>query len=403
MKVSIRPSRASGTVKAPPSKSMAHRMLICAGLSEGESRISGISLSNDIKATAGCLASLGAEVLIKDGTALVKGTGDRLKGGLLECGESGSTLRFMLPVCLLSGKQSLLKGTDRLMERPVEIYEDICLRQGICFSKNKNGITVRGRLESGEYRVRGDVSSQFISGLLFALPLLNGESRIVMIPPVESRPYIDMTLEALGMFGISVSKSRENILVIKGSQKYSPVSAEVEGDCSNAAFLEAFNLAGGSVSVTGLREGTLQGDRVYGEYFRRISQGFCEMDISDCPDLGPVLMSAGALKRGVRLTGTRRLRIKESDRGAAMKEEVGKFGIAVEDDENSITVYGGELRHPETALSSHNDHRIAMALAVILSVTGGEIEGAEAVKKSFPDFFMKIRSLGIEVDGYAVD
>lgn len=398
MRVTIEPSKARGRMEAPPSKSMAHRMLICAGCAEGTSRIENIDLSEDVLATMDCLKALGAGITYEDRCVTVRGTDICGIHGpaLLNCRECGSTLRFMIPLCLMSGQKTELTGSVKLFERPLCVYEKICREQGILFERARNHLVVEGKLRSGEYELPGNVSSQFISGLLFVLPLLGGDSRIRLTGSVESRPYIDMTMQAMEIFGVKARWEDESAILIRGGQSYCPRSTKVEGDFSNAAFFEALNLIGGDVEVTGLYDGSLQGDKVYRQYFDRIREGYAQIDLSDCPDLGPVLMAAAAMCGGAKFTGTARLRLKESDRGLAMQEELGKLGAAVEVLDNAILVEPGELR-ADTVLDGHNDHRIVMALAVILSAVGGSITGAEAVGKSLPDFWERFKQLGIGV------
>lgn len=400
MNVLIKKSRAAGEVFAPPSKSMAHRMLIGAGLAKGRSVIKGISGSEDMKATIDCLRALGAKCEISGDTVTVEGADlKKLPGNPhLKCRESGSTLRFFIPLCLMTGESEVtLSGSEYLFSRPLNVYEEICKKQGIEYCPQNAGLKLKGKLKSDNFRIKGNISSQFISGLLFALPMLNEDSTITLIPPVESLSYINLTIEALGFFGVEVKWQDEKTLYIKGNQSYKPVEAAVEGDYSNAAFFEALNFIGSEVEVKGLCEESLQGDRVYKKYFPALSKGTPTINISDCPDLGPVLFSLSAALQGGVFTGTRRLRLKECDRAEAMAEELKKFGVAVTVREDSVVVYPHDFHAPEEILSGHNDHRIVMALCVLCTLTGGEIEGAEAVRKSMPDFFEKIESLGVEV------
>ncbi len=271
--------------------------------------------------------------------------------------------------------------------------------KGISFERGPDGLTVAGTLPPGEYAVPGDVSSQFISGLLFALPLLDRDSILRILPPVESRDYIGITLDVLADFGITVTEAAPHTLLIPGRQAYRAHPVTVEGDWSNAAFLYALNEVGGQVRVGGLSPDSRQGDRIcltYFHYLKEADTAAC-IDIADCPDLGPVLMAVAAVRQGAVFTGTRRLRIKESDRAQAMAEELNKCGIAVDVAENTVTVHPGRLHTPDCLLHGHNDHRIVMALSVLCSLVGGTIDDAEAVKKSYPDFFTVLKGLGLEV------
>lgn len=397
MIVKIAPATAKGMVAAPPSKSMAHRALLCGALSDG-STVSGVALSKDIAATAGCLQALGASVQWQEDTVRLGGLDPfaAADNGPLFCNESGSTLRFMLPLCMLAGKPIKLTGSQRLFQRPLGIYEQIARQQNISWQQTQNSVTVCGKLQSGAYVVPGDVSSQFITGLLYALPLLERDSTLEVTGNFESASYIDLTLAALTDFGIRIFREGR-VFCIPGNQKPQPREYTVEADCSNAAFLDALNLLGGQVQVTGLSPDTLQGDRVYQTMYRQLEKGNRQFDLSDCPDLGPVMFALAAAKGGATFTGTARLRIKESDRAAAMAAELCKFGVAVAVEENTVVVQPGVLKKPEQSLWGHNDHRIVMSLALLCTLTGGTIEGAEAVGKSFPDFFEKLRALQIEV------
>lgn len=395
--MTINPSKAKGSITAPPSKSMAHRHMICAALADGRSTINNIDLSEDIKATIDCISQLGCNVKIKDKTVEIQRENRISSNPVFRCNESGSTLRFFIPIALVLCNKARFEGSDVLMTRPLSVYEDICREQGIRFERKNGGIEVEGKLRNNDFKVPGNISSQFITGLLFALPLLEGDSSIELTESVESRPYIDMTIQVLGEFGIKVEWQNEKKLSIKGNQKYKGCTSTVEGDFSNAAFLEAFNTIGGEVEVKGLNPNSLQGDKVYQKHFKQLMNGFCTIDISDCPDLGPVLMAVAALHDGARFTGTRRLKIKESDRGSVMCRELSKFGVSTEMAENSITINKCEIKRPEEVVDSHNDHRIAMSMALMLSVTGGRLEGSSAVRKSYPGFFDDIRKLGISI------
>ena len=381
MRAVIKPGALRGVTAAPPSKSMAHRMLICAALAEGESLVQPIELSEDILATMDGLRALGAGI-VQEGDEL-RVTGCRpaeAESGVIPCRESGSTLRFLLPLCLLSGKEMTLTGSERLLSRPLDVYETLCAERGFSLERTAEGIRVRGKLTPGEYTVRGDLSSQFLTGLLYALSLLDGESEIRILPPIESEPYLEMTLEALAEAGVPAKRPEKERLVIPGGQRFRAGQKTVEGDWSNAAFFEALRQAGNDLRITGLREDSLQGDKVCREYFRRIREGGACVDVTDCPDLAPVLMAFAAMCGGARLEGTRRLRFKESDRGQAMAEELAKFGVAVTIGENAIEV-GGGLKAPMEILQGHNDHRIVMSLAVLCTRTGGTVDGAEELPR----------------------
>ena len=401
MRAVFKPSFAKGAVAAPPSKSMGHRMLLCAGLSGGPCTVTGIAPSQDMMATLDCLSAMGVDYDWQEDRVTLRG-GDVFSSPkeVVSCRESGSTLRFFVPLFLLGRQKVTLTGSSRLMERPMGVYQQMCRERTLLYGQEGDKLYLRGPLQPGLYQIPGDVSSQFVSGLLFALPLLEAGSVISLIPPVASRPYIEMTRQAQKLFGVESVWTDENTLRVFGGQRYEARDAVVEGDWSNAAFLDGFSLLGGEVTVTGLIENSLQGDKIYKEYYKMLQNGCPTLDIEQCPDLGPVLMALAAAGQGAILTGTRRLRIKESDRGAAMAAELLKMGVRCVVEDNTITVPGGQLKAPAEVLSGHNDHRVVMALSLLLSRVGGEIREAQAVSKSFPDFFDRIRALGIEVETY---
>lgn len=397
MTVTIKKSKAKGIVAAPPSKSMAHRALICGALSDG-SEIYNIEYSNDILATLDCLTALGAKIEIQDSKIKCGGLNPfSAKETTIYCRESGSTLRFMIPLAFLSGSKITLTGSERLFARNLTIYEEIAKQNSIIFEKGKSSLTVCGGLKSGSYKIAGNISSQFISGLLFALPLLDGDSTLEITGEYESEPYVDLTIKSLSDFGVTIEKCGRTYK-IKGNQKYETKNITVEGDYSNAAFLDGFNLLGGDVLVTGLDESSLQGDKIYKKMYEGLKNGEKQFDLSNCPDLAPVMFALSAVFGGAHFTGTKRLKIKESDRAAAMKQELAKFGIKVDVNDNDVTVHGGELKAPSETLCGHNDHRIVMALSLLCTLTGGSINDAQSVAKSYPDYFEKIKSLGIVVE-----
>ena len=397
MRLEFFPSVACGEAAAPPSKSAAHRALIAAALAKGESRVTGVSDSEDMRATLDCLTALGASFQKENGAIRVRGIESVPREEMvLNCRESGSTLRFLIPFALSLSRPVRFTGAKRLFERNFEVYEDLCREKGFLFEKGGDFITVCGSLSGGDYFLRGDISSQFFTGLFFALPRCGGASRVTFSTRLESASYLDLTVSVLKEFGVSVQKE-ENGFFIPGGQKFLPCDFTVEGDWSNAAFPEAFSYLGGKVKVTGLKEDSLQGDRVYRAHFKAIRSGFCTIDLADCPDLGPVLMALASLYHGALFQNTARLKIKESDRADAMREELGKCGAKIRVEENTVLVEKSRLHAPTLPLFSHNDHRVAMALSLVLSRFGGVLEGAESVKKSYPDYWDVIRRLGIKV------
>lgn len=392
------PCQLAGTISAPPSKSMAHRYLIGAALSGHVCTLSGVDFSEDILASMDCLRALGAKVTVDADRVTVDPKGFmQVDAPVLQCRESGSTLRFFIPLALCLGKPVTLQGSQRLLERPLSVYETLCAEKRFAFCKNGDSVSVCGKLESGVYTLKGNVSSQFITGLIFALLYAGGTSSIRILPPFESRSYVDLTLAALQAFGAEVSFADAHTISIKPACLHA-YEGRIEGDYSNGAFLDAFNQLGSRVQVTNLQPQSLQGDRVYADYFQAISAGTPTLDISNCPDLGPILFALAALKNGAVFTGTDRLREKESDRGRAMDAELKKLGGGLLFGENTITVPRQELQNRGQILDGHNDHRIVMAMSVVLSQTGGVIAGAEAVKKSYPNFFRDIQQLGAKVE-----
>lgn len=399
MRVCIKKSIANGKIVAPPSKSMAHRMLILAGLSNGKSIIHGVSLCEDVLATIDCLKALGIDCEITRDTIIVNGKNifSLCPNEVLNCRESGSTLRFFIPIAMLFSKTMMLKGAKKLLERPLTVYQDLAKENNLLFVNDGESVVVKGKLNAGNFSLLGNVSSQFISGLLFVLPLLNGDSEIKIVSNVESKSYINMTIYALSIFGVNVTWKDDNTLFIKGNQKYIPQETTVEGDYSNAVFFDAFNYLDGNVEVLGLNEDSTQGDKIYKKYLGLFNGGIPSIHLGDCPDLAPILFSLSAIKHGGIFLETHRLKLKESDRGEAMAEELKKFGVNVNIHQDSITIYPTNFHKPTEILRGHNDHRIVMALAILLTKTGGAIDGAEAVNKSNPDFFNSLKQLGIEV------
>lgn len=402
MIATFQPCTLHGTISAPPSKSMAHRYLIGAALSKAFCHLSGVDYSEDILATMDCLKALGAEITTNAGNVSINADDFmntkklQLEHPVLNCRESGSTLRFFIPLALCLDIPVTLKGSERLLERPMDIYETLCRENGFAFNKSSGEITLCGKLESGNYIIRGDISSQFITGLIFALLYLGDDASIEIIPPFESRSYINLTLSALEAFGANIVFETPYKIQIRKSQLHG-FSGKIEGDYSNAAFLDAFNHIGSDIQIENLNVDSLQGDKVYQPYFKQIAEGTPTLDLSDCPDLGPVLFALAAMKNGAMFTGTDRLKVKESDRGMAMHEELQKLGGGLIFGDNTVTVPKQTLAYKGVSLHGHNDHRIVMAMSVVLSQIGGTIEGIQAVRKSYPGFFADIKQLGADV------
>lgn len=370
--------------------------MIAAALANGESVIRGVSGSEDMKATLDAVKALGAEVVL-DGTTATVIPRAKKGCGIVNCRESGSTLRFFIPVLLACLGEGKFKCSERLVERGVNVYEECLAKDGVTIEKSKTEIVVKGTLKGGKYVVRGDVSSQYISGLLFALPTLNVDSEIEVTGTFESKNYVDMTIDVLSAFGVKIEREN-NRFFVKGNQRYSGGEYTVGGDWSNSAFLLALDSLGGDVTVAGLDENGTQGDKVIRELFTTLDGENPVVDLANCPDLAPVLFVVAGLKNGARFTSTRRLKIKESDRGAVMAEELAKFGIKVDLSENEVYVHKSTPKTPRSVLCGHNDHRIVMALSVLATVTGGVIDGIEAVDKSYPNFFSDLKSLGVKYE-----
>ena len=401
---------------------MGHRLLLCAALAQGESVIENMDFSEDIRATLNCITAMGAKVRREGSTLYITGCAGQiaLPDAPVFCGESGSTLRFCLPLFSLTGQAVTLTGAGRLMERPQNVYRSIFEGRGLQFVHGgEEGITISGRLPAGEYTLPGDVSSQFISGLLFTLPLLGENSTIRIEPPVESRNYIDLTLGALAAFGVEAGWEDEYTLVVPGHQQYQARKMRVPGDWSNAAFLAVLGALRGDIRLDGLDPQSTQGDRAILEILRRCGcrmkrekDAFCfghshliapvtPVDLANCPDLGPVLMVLAAFCEGrTTIVNAGRLRIKESDRITTMQHEMAKMGVHIRCVGDTIEIEGGGMQSPSRPLKSHNDHRIVMALTVALLGAGfqGTILGAQAVNKSWPGFFSTIQSVGGKVE-----
>lgn len=399
MKVNILPSKTSGEVSAPPSKSFAHRYLIGSVLSRGKCVIKNIADSDDISATLSCIEQLGGSVTKDGNTVTVIPTAkSQIENAVFDCKESGSTLRFFIPVVLATGaKNCTFSGSERLLARGIKEYEKLFENSDVKIKSDEKSIEVNGTLSAGNYEISGEVSSQYTTGMLFALSSTPGKSTLKITGNAESRAYVDMTIKVLKDFGADIKETEKNFFEINGKGRLSPGEFTVEGDWSNAAFLIALSRLVGTISVSGLNENSVQGDRFCTAAFDVLDGENAEIDLKDCPDLAPILFSYAAYKNGGKFTNTRRLRVKESDRANVMAEELKKFGANVKVYENSVEIKKTQLKPPIVPLYGHNDHRIVMALSVLAAVFGAEIDGAEAVNKSYPDFFRDIKKAGVNV------
>ena len=402
----IIPGCLSGSITPPPSKSQAHRLLIAAALSGGISTLSNVAFSQDIAATRDCLSAMGASFVEKESGVLeVHGLGWSIPQAgpypYFDCGESGSTLRFLIPVALAVHGGGAFTGHGRLMERPQEPYFRIFEQQGISYEQKDGVLRVEGTLTAGVYELPGDVSSQFVTGLLYTLPLLEGESDIVLTSPLESGDYVTMTLQALEQYGVKV-ETTERGWHIPGDQHYKSVDAAVEADWSNAAFWYAAASLGCALDIQGLNAFSVQGDMRIVPYFLKLQEeGVVELDVSQCPDLVPPLAAMAALRAGRKtsIVNAGRLRIKESDRLATVTEVLAALGAEIEEGPDYLVIEGREKLPGGVTVSGHNDHRIAMmaAIAATRCEKPVTITGADCVKKSYPDFWRDYQALGGQV------
>lgn len=386
MDITIRPQKLQGTVAAIPSKSQAHRLLICAAFSDGETSLLCPDTNRDIEATADCLRSLGAEITrTADGYRVVP-LRKLPQNAVLNCSESGSTLRFMLPIVGALGVDALFRMEGRLPSRPLSPLWEEMERMGCKLSRpNESTIRCQGKLKAGIYSIDGSISSQFITGLLFALSLITGDSRLEITGKVESKPYIDMTRAAMALF--------------QAPHYHTPGQIQVEGDWSNGAFFLAAKALGSDLTVTNLNPASTQGDRAAAALLSALNT-HCSIDASDIPDLVPVLAVVAARNKGAVFTNIQRLRLKESDRVATVIEMIQSLGGFAESTEDTLTVHGTGLTGG--TVNSHNDHRIAMAAAIAATVCTGPVTilRAEAVNKSYPGFWKEYRNLGGNYEQY---
>ena len=419
MRARITPAKIdSGNITIPPSKALAHRAIICACLAPGRSVISNIDYSVDIRATIEGMRHLGASIKEDKDTLFIDGIETfQYDGDVVNCHESGSTLRFFLPLFSLTGKRATFSGSKRLIERPQNVYEMLFQEQGIDFVRTYPNIIIDGRLKPGELTLKGNVSSQFITGLLFALPLLEADSKIHIEPPFESRSYVDLTIQMLKRFQIIVEYEDAYTLAIKGNQQYQPTDVLVEGDYSQLVFWASLGVLNHSVETHGLDLHSLQGDKKTIDIFQSMNAGikvlddgyqFCPgtlngtvIDLNDCPDLGPMLFALATQANGkTTFQNAGRLRIKESDRIEAMETELKKLGCSISSTFGTVTITGPVKLQGNVTLHGHNDHRIVMALSILATIADEPItiDDAQAISKSYPGFFKDLASCGIFIE-----
>lgn len=396
MNVTLKKVDLKGNIYAPTSKSYTHRYLIASMLSINSSTIKNVNYSNDILATLNCLASFGCNYKINNDNVTILNNTNYNDCPVFECNESGSTLRFFVPIALSKYNRVIFKGTKRLLERGIDGYENIFKKQDIKVIKEDNKLYLEGNLKPGEFVIDGSVSSQYITGLLFTLPLLNGNSVIKIIPPLNSKNYVDITLDILSKYSIDYKVDGFNIY-INGNQKYIALDYEVEADFSNAAFLCAFNYFNNNIDVLNINNNSLQGDKVFIEFFKKLDEGYCVLDISNCIDLGPVLMTFAALKHGAKFIGCKRLKVKESDRANAIASELKKVNVDIKVYDDEVIVNKSNIINNNVVFDSHNDHRIVMSLSLISTLFDIKINDVDAVNKSYPHYFEDLIKLGAEV------
>lgn len=413
--IKIEKSTLTGTVAVPSSKSAAHRMIIAASLADGTSVISNVTFSADINATIDCMRSLGANIDADGSTLTVTGISAENRQAdelTLDCSESGSTLRFLIPIAAALGRNIKFTGRGKLPTRPIGAYLELLPSHGVSCDSKDGGLPlhISGKLMGGEFPIVGNVSSQYITGLLLALPLLGCDCVIHLTSPLSSVGYVDMTLDIMKKFGIAVTVCGDRY-IIKGGQRYKPFSAAVEGDWSQAAFWTVAGLLCGDITVSGVNIDSLQGDREIiniAKHFggditchedkftcRKSKLQAYSFDASDIPDIVPIIAVMAAFAEGETvISGTKRLRIKESDRAAAVCDGLKRLGINCGADENSITVCGGRIDSP-CEIEGYNDHRIVMSFAVAAAAScGATITDMESINKSYPDFFKDFTKLG---------
>lgn len=413
----IKSNKLIGAISPPPSKSMLHRYIIASSLTKGISKIENISYSDDIIATIEAMEKLGTKIKKEKNFLLIDGSETFSEEYLnniseIDCNESGSTLRFLFPLSIIRGNKILFKGRGKLFKRPLNPYFENFDKYQIKYSyKNKNEILLEGQLKSGNYEIDGDISSQFITGLLFSLPLLDGDSKIILKGNLESSSYVDMTLDCLNKFGINIINNLYKEFIIKGNQSYKVGNYKVEADYSQIAFFLVANSLGSDIKISNLNSNSLQGDKKIIDFISQIDSWNIKekliLDGSETPDIIPILsLKAAASKKEIEIINIERLRIKESDRLSATVQELSKLGFDLIEKKDSILInsrkYFNCNNQKIAYLSSHSDHRIAMMIAIASTCYNGEIilDNLDCVKKSYPDFWKVFLSLGGKIYEY---
>ena len=414
----IKTDKLIGEVTPPPSKSILHRYIIATSLAKGISKIENISYSDDIIATIEAMKKLGAKIEKKDNYLLIDGSKTFDKKYLsnnaeIDCNESGSTLRFLFPLSIVKKNKISFKGKGKLFKRPLNPYFENFDKYKIKYSYiNENEILLDGELKSGEYEIDGNISSQFITGLLFSLPLLNENSKIIIRGKLESSSYIDITVDCLNKFGIKIINNSYQEFIIEGNQNYKSGDYEVEADYSQVAFFLVANSIGSNIKINGLNTNSLQGDKKIIDFISQIDNWNKEekliLDGSETPDIIPILsLKACTSKKEIEIVNIARLRIKESDRLKATVKELSKLGFDLLEKEDSILINSRKdfykiNNNSLVYLSSHSDHRIAMTIAIALTCYNGEIilDNLDCVKKSYPNFWEVFLSLGGKIYEY---
>lgn len=411
--VKLYPSSLNGSLDVISSKSMTHRVIIASSLANETSVLTNVDLSNDILATIEAVKAYGTKVTIKNKTLKIEPSLKKtLKKKIIDCNESGSTLRFFIPVIPMFSKKVTFTGAKSLLGRPMNIYEDIFRKSNSEFVQNSDSITVKGSVQAGEYIIDGSVSSQFFTGLMFVLPLLEKDSVIKVKGKLESKSYIDLTLQVLDKFGITIVENN-NTYYIQGNQTYKGRNMSVEGDYSQAAFMLVGGAINGHVKLNNLSNDSVQGDRVIIDQIEnmkgkiiRLEDGFSSLkaktegsiiDLADCPDLGPILALLGSLSKGsTKLINAERLKIKESDRIESTVVTLQKLGATISATDSEIIIEGKDYLTGGVTLDSFNDHRIAMMISIAALRCKKPIllTNSKAVNKSYPHFFEDYMQLG---------